>query len=66
MDRLDREIDLISPLVSPLTYEGLVDEILGIEFCRTKVDASLFNSDDGNETMLAGKLNADSQLVLGN
>jgi len=27
---IDRQIDLISPLVSPLTYEGLLDEVVGI------------------------------------
>ena len=27
---LDREIDLVSPLLSPLTYEGLVDDLLGV------------------------------------
>jgi len=27
---IDREVDLVSPLVTPLTYEGLVDELIGI------------------------------------
>ena len=26
---LDRDIDLYSPMVTPLTYEGLIDEIIG-------------------------------------
>lgn len=26
---LDREVDLVTPLVTPLTYEGLIDEIMG-------------------------------------
>ena len=28
---LDRSVDLISPMCTPLTYEALIDEILGIE-----------------------------------
>ena len=28
---LDRSVDLVSPMCTPLTYEALVDEILGIE-----------------------------------
>ena len=27
---LDRNVDLLSPLLSQLTYEGLIDEIFGI------------------------------------
>lgn len=27
---LDREVDLITPCLSQLTYEGLIDEVLGI------------------------------------
>jgi hypothetical protein len=27
---IDREVDLVSPLVTPLTYEGLIDELIGI------------------------------------
>lgn len=26
---LDREVDLVTPLVTPLTYEGLIDELMG-------------------------------------
>lgn len=36
IDRLilfDREVDLITPCVSQLTYEGLIDEVLGIQHC---------------------------------
>ncbi len=42
-------MDLVSPLVTPLTYEGLVDEIIGIENGRIKVDASLLGTDESNE-----------------
>lgn len=29
---LDRSIDLLSPLVTQLTYEGLIDEIFGLKY----------------------------------
>lgn len=32
---LDRSIDLLSPLVTQLTYEGLIDEIYGINNCKS-------------------------------
>ena len=31
---LDRSVDLLSPLVTQLTYEGLIDEIFGINNCK--------------------------------
>ena len=37
IDRLliiDRSADLISPLVTQLTYEGLIDEAYGISNCK--------------------------------
>jgi hypothetical protein len=42
---IDREVDLISPLVTPLTYEGLIDEIIGIENGRIKIDSTLLGED---------------------
>lgn len=42
---IDREVDLVSPLVTPLTYEGLVDDLIGIENGKIKVDASILGED---------------------
>ena len=30
---IDRRVDLITPLLTQLTYEGLVDELFGIKNC---------------------------------
>lgn len=51
--RLDREVDMVSALVTPLTYEGLIDEIIGIENNRIKVDASIAGEekDDNGQSM---------------
>ena len=38
---LDREVDLVTPLTTPLTYEGLIDELIGIEYGKASVDASV-------------------------
>jgi hypothetical protein len=27
---IDREVDMVSPLITPLTYEGLIDEVRGM------------------------------------
>lgn len=43
---LDRETDLISPLVTPLTYEGLVDDTFGIENGKIAVDSSILGTED--------------------
>ncbi|RHY31974.1 hypothetical protein DYB32_002994 [Aphanomyces invadans] len=42
---LDRTVDLVSPLVTPFTYEGLLDEIIGITNGVVKVDAELVEDD---------------------
>jgi hypothetical protein len=31
---LDRRVDMITPLLTQLTYEGLVDELIGIKNCE--------------------------------
>eukprot|EP01035_Chromulina_nebulosa_P020897 gene20897-27087_t len=38
---IDREVDLVSPLITPLTYEGLIDELLGIENGRIFLESSI-------------------------
>ena len=31
---LDRKVDMITPLLTQLTYEGLIDELVGIKNCE--------------------------------
>ncbi|KAI7907781.1 Sec1-like protein [Cokeromyces recurvatus] len=40
---IDRNVDLITPLCTELTYEGLIDEIFGIKHCFIELDAALVN-----------------------
>ena len=40
---VDRSIDLVSPLITQLTYEGLIDEIYGIRNNNVKLPSAKFN-----------------------
>ena len=37
--------DPVSPLCTPLTYEGLIDELIGIQNTYVKIDISQENKD---------------------
>jgi hypothetical protein len=50
---MDREVDLISPLVTPLTYEGLIDDTVGIENGRVRLDASVLGSSEQQDALTA-------------
>eukprot|EP00947_MAST-08B_sp_MAST-8B-sp1_P000483 g483.t1 len=43
---IDRKSDMVSPLVTPLTYEGLIDELVGIKYSYIHVDAALLAPTD--------------------
>ncbi|EXJ88334.1 lysine-specific histone demethylase 1 [Capronia coronata CBS 617.96] len=38
---IDRDVDFATPLLTQLTYEGLVDELVGIKHNRAEVDSSI-------------------------
>ena len=40
---IDRQVDMVTPLCTQLTYEGLVDEIIGIKNASVEVDAAVTN-----------------------
>ncbi|KAJ4485667.1 Sec1-like protein [Lentinula aciculospora] len=40
---IDRRVDMITPLLTQLTYEGLIDELLGIRNSHVELPASLVN-----------------------
>ena len=45
---LDRDCDLVTPMITPLTYEGLVDELLGIKNSCVKVSPEVVGADDAS------------------
>lgn len=38
---IDRDVDFATPLLTQLTYEGLIDELVGIKHNRAEVDSSI-------------------------
>lgn len=38
---IDREVDFVTPLLTQLTYEGLIDELFGIHNNQTEVDTAI-------------------------
>lgn len=38
---IDRQVDMVSPLCSQLTYEGLVDELVGIQAGKARCQQPL-------------------------
>ncbi|KAJ9157346.1 Vacuolar protein sorting-associated protein 33A [Pleurostoma richardsiae] len=38
---IDREVDFVTPLLTQLTYEGLIDEVWGIQNNQTEVDSTI-------------------------
>lgn len=71
---MDRDVDLVSPLVTPLTYEGLIDDTVGIENGRVKLDAAVLGSSEqdaltakmaATATASAGKAGVDGAAAAG-
>ena len=46
---IDREIDFATPLLTQLTYAGLIDEMFGIENNQAEVDTSIVGSAPGTQ-----------------
>ncbi|KAL2129706.1 hypothetical protein VTI74DRAFT_7423 [Chaetomium olivicolor] len=38
---IDREVDFVTPLLTQLTYEGLIDEVFGVQNNQTDVDSTI-------------------------
>ncbi|KAH8420652.1 hypothetical protein KR222_004638, partial [Zaprionus bogoriensis] len=67
---LDRSIDLLTPLATQLTYEGLIDEFYGIRQNKLTLPAAHFPSYNSNEERSASSTAAasryDPERLLGN
>ncbi|XP_013469449.2 vacuolar protein-sorting-associated protein 33 homolog isoform X2 [Medicago truncatula] len=58
---LDREVDMVTPLCSQLTYEGLIDEFLHINNGSVEIDASVLGlQQEGKKTKVP--LNSSDKL----
>ncbi|KAG9046525.1 hypothetical protein FS837_004275 [Tulasnella sp. UAMH 9824] len=45
---IDRSTDMVTPLLTQLTYEGLLDEVFGVKNSHIEVDAAIFNPTNPN------------------
>jgi Sec1 family len=53
---VDRQLDLVTPMVTPLTYEGLLDEVVGIRHGFVELDEQVIHPDgDDAETKESNK-----------
>ena len=43
----DRDVDFATPLLTQLTYEGLIDELVGIQYNQADVDSSIVGGTQG-------------------
>ena len=43
---MDRRLDMVTPMVTPLTYEGLLDELVGIECSHIEIPEAIINPPD--------------------
>lgn len=59
---IDRQVDLISPLMTQLTYEGLIDEAYGIKHNKVKLPASGFKGGTSEDTSKQFLLSSTEEL----
>ena len=59
---IDREIDFATPLLTQLTYEGLIDEMFSIKYSQIEIDSSIVGPAPG--THQTGKSPAATQQSL--
>ena len=45
---VDRNLDITTPLLTPSTYEGLIDELFGIRFSSLDISNDMLETRDGN------------------
>ncbi|KAI0756292.1 Sec1-like protein [Daedaleopsis nitida] len=57
---LDRRVDMISPLLTQLTYEGLIDELIGVKNSHVEVPASLISPPNQAEASAGANAGAAS------
>lgn len=58
---IDRGIDFASVLLTPLTYEGLIDEIFGIKDNQAEIDSSIVGPAPGTQASSTGNANPQQQ-----
>ena len=62
---IDRKVDWVTPMTTPLTYEGLIDELIGIDCGFIKVDVNTINPEDDDTAEKKQKENSEEVVALG-
>lgn len=60
---IDRNIDIVTPLCTQLTYEGLIDETMGIQHCKSLWSVSVPSYLYDLPVLFAGFVDLDASLV---
>ena len=55
---IDRDVDFATPLLTQLTYEGLIDEMIGIKHNKAEVDSSIIGPGGQSRPSVAGSATA--------
>lgn len=58
---IDREIDFATVLLTPLTYEGLIDELFGIKDNQAEIDSSIVGPAPGTQASSTTQANPQQQ-----
>ncbi|XP_021998491.1 vacuolar protein-sorting-associated protein 33 homolog isoform X2 [Helianthus annuus] len=59
---LDRELDMVTPMCTQLTYEGLLDELLHINNGAVEIDASIMGANQQDGKKMKVPLNSTDKL----
>ncbi|KAH7329271.1 Sec1-like protein [Stachybotrys elegans] len=59
---IDREVDFLTPLLTQLTYEGLIDEVFKVQNNQTKVDTTIVGTPAQTSTTTSQSRNRTIQL----
>ena len=52
---IDRQVDLVTPMCTALTYEALIDSLIGIKAGYAQIDTSFLKSEEDEEQAGAGR-----------
>lgn len=60
---IDRDVDFATPLLTQLTYEGLIDDYIGIKHNKAEVDSSLLGPGGQSRPSVAGATSAPAAVT---
>jgi hypothetical protein len=61
---IDRKVDMLTPMLTPLTYEGLLDDVFGIDCGFLNVNVQVINPDDTEPEQVALGVHGSDSLYM--